>query len=222
MLYVLLSRKLDAVVEEVRSRDVRLEQCEEENKMLKKKLNELEGRFDDLETKNRCKNLIISGRTLGSLANDNLPLSAIQLLRSKIQYEHSSVNILSAYRVGARSSVQSPDLRSLMLKLRDEDTKRDILSACRTVKPSDLYANDDLTPLRANMLYLLRRAKSKSSGKLVACGSSNGNVYAFIKPPNDSGRNQKVYIKTMDKLKSLFDRELGITLSELTEGVTQE
>ena len=181
-LYLLLSHKIDTVIEEVRIRDVRLEKCEEENKILKRKLTDLESRLDDVENQNRDKNLIISGGTLTSLSDNNLSFSVIQLFRQKIQYELSPDKIQAAYRVGVRSSVQSPDSRNLMLKLNDEGIKQDIISACRTVRPPDLYANDDLTPFRARLLYLLRRAKSKSNGKLVACGSSKGNVYAFIKP----------------------------------------
>ena len=109
-----------------------------------------------------------------------------------------------------------------MPKLLDVTTKRDILLACRTVRPSDLYTNDDLTPLRANLLFLLRRAKSRANGKIVTCGSSNGNVYAFIKPPGELARNQKTYIKSMERLESLCDRELGISLRELTEDVSKE
>ena len=109
-----------------------------------------------------------------------------------------------------------------MLKLHDDGIKRDIQSACRSVKPSDIYANDDLTPLCANQLYLPRRAKRKANSKIVACGSSNGNIYAFIKCPKESAGSQKVYIKSMDRLESLCYLELGIPLRELREGVTGE
>ena len=221
-LYLLLSRKLDAVMEEVRAKDVRLERCEEENKILKKKITDLESRFDDIENRNRSNNLILSGKALNSFSNENLSHSVIQFFHQKMKHVVSPESILSAYRLGTKSSAQSPDGRSLLVKLRDEDTKQSILSVCRSVKPADLYPNDDLTPLRAKLLYLLRRAKSRSNGKLVACGSSRGNVYAFIKPPNPTARNQKVYIKTMEKLNYLCSRELGIPLSELSEDIFTE
>ena len=219
-LYVLLSRKLDSVIEEVRVRDARLERCEQDNAGLKKKVNELEGRLDEVETRNRASNLIISGKTLSGLSNDNLSHSVTQLLRNKIQYELSPNNIVSAYRIGSRPPAQSPDHRNVMLKLHEGSVKRDIQSACRIVKPSELYTNDDLTPHRANLLYLLRRAKRRANGKIVACGSADGSVYAFIRSTGESTRNQKVYIKSMERLVSLCDRELGIPLRELTEGLS--
>ena len=215
-LYLLLSRKLDAVIEELRSKDVRLDKVEKENRDLRDKLNELESRMDDVDCQNRGKNLILSGKTVKTISKDNMTDSVIQLLCKSIKYELPPENLLATYRVGVRSSMQSPDGRGVMLKLRENDTKRDIMSACRTVRPPDLYANDDLIPSRARILYLLRQAKRKSGGKLAACGSQNGNVFAIIKPPNESARNQKVFIRTMSTLESLCERELKISLGELT------
>ena len=126
------------------------------------------------------------------------------------------------HRIGARFSRQSPDNRKILVKLCDEETKRDILSACRTVKPPDMFANDDLTPMRAKILYLLRQAKAKSGGKLVTCGSSSGNVYAFIKPPDSTSKNQKIYVKTMDKLESLCRCALDVSLADLVGGTNRD
>ena len=218
-LYVLLSRKIDSVLEEVKARDARLEKCELDNAALKKKVHELEGRLDDVENSNRGKNLILSGKTLSVLTSDNLANSVAQLLNSKIHYELSPNSILSVSRIGSRPTTQSPDYRNVMLKLHDGSIKHDIQSACRTVRPPDFYANDDLTPHRANLLYLLRQAKRKAGSKLVSCGSVNGSVYALIKP-DSAARNQRVYIRSMDRLESLCSRELGISLCELRDGGT--
>ena len=188
----------------MRLKDDKLERCELDNASLRRKVHELEGRLDEVETHKRSSNLVISGNALSGLSNDNLSNSVAQLLRREIKYELSSSNILSVYRIGNKPAVQSPDHRSLMLKLHDDGIKRDIQSACRSVKPTNLYANDDLTPLRANLLYLLRRAKRRANSRVIACGSSNGNVYAFIKPTDESARNRKVHVKSMDRLESLL------------------
>ena len=220
-LYVLLSEKIDYIVQELVAKTARLEKCEEENKVLREKLVKLEAHVDDVETQYRNKNLVISGKKLAGLSGDNLANSAVQLLRQHVQYELSPEKIVSVYRLGARPQGQTPDKRSFILKLKDEDTKRDLLSAFRAVKPTDLYGNDDLTPTRARLLYLLRQAKKKTNGKMVACGSINGIVYAFIKPPSSSARNQKVYVKDMASLESLCERVLGISLSALTVDANQ-
>ena len=82
-LYILLSRKLDSVVEEMRDRDARLKRCELDNAAIRRKVYELEGYLDKVETHNRNSNLIISGRTLSCLSNDNLSNSVTRILRVK-------------------------------------------------------------------------------------------------------------------------------------------
>ena len=178
--------------------------------------------MDDIESQSRSNNLIISGGVLIGMSSDKISQSFVQLFKQKVGVELPHENILSSYRIGAKKLGQAPDSRKLLIKLRDGDTKRDILSAFRTKKPADFYANEDLIPLRAKLLYLLRRAKPRSNGKLVACGSSNGNVYAFIKPINDAPRNQKIFVKNMDKLESLCEKEFEFPLSVLTGEISNQ
>ena len=218
-IFVLLSRKLDTIFREMEVKNDRLQKCEEENVSLRERVASLESQVEDIESRNRCKNLILSGKVLSELSNDNLTNSCVHLLRQKTQYSISPENVQSIYRIGARPAGQSPDCRNLLIKLRDEDIKRDILSACRTTKPSDMYANEDLIPSRARLLYLLRRARVKSSGRIAACGSSNGNIYALIKPPDLSARPQRTFVKSMGRLESLCS-DLGISFPELMEGVS--
>ena len=148
------------------------------------------------------------------ISSENLTESCVQLLRHKVNYNLQAEKVLSVYRLGTRPIGQSPDKRSLMLKLRDESITTDILTACRTIKPQDMYANEDLIPSRAKLLYLLRQAKSRSGGRLTACGSIKGNVYALLKPPNKTARSQRIFINTMSRLESLCSRELGISFAE--------
>ena len=115
----------------MRSKDARLQKCDEENELMRKRIIELEGRFDDVESQTRTKNVILSGKALNGLANDNLSNSVIQLLRNKVQYELVPDNILTAYRIGVRPPMQTADSRGLMLKLRDVSSKRDTQSSQR-------------------------------------------------------------------------------------------
>ena len=131
-------------------------------------------------------------------------------------------NVLSVYRTGPKNASQSPDNRKLMVKLRDREIKKDIMSAFCTVKPAQLYANDDLTPHRAKLLYLLRVAKRKYANKITACGSVDCKVYAYLKPPNPLAKSQRVYINNMRKLEELCIRELNTSLALLTGESNQD
>ena len=112
-----------------------------------------------------------------------------ELLERTLNYELSSSSLVSSYRLGVKPSGQSVDTRNILLVLRYYDTKRDIISACRMVKPKNFYDNDDLTPLRSELLYVIRQAKKRHPSKIVACGSHDGKVFMFLKPPNPSARN---------------------------------
>ena len=163
-IFVLLSRKLDGIVSELDIKNARLSKCEEENRDLRGRVEEMESRLDDVESQGRCKNVIISGGVLADLPDGNLTEFCIQLLRQRVQYNLPNTEVLSSYSIGKKPTGQSPDTRNLMLELRDSRTKSDIIHACRTTKPTNMYANEDLIPLRAKLLYLLRRAKHKANG----------------------------------------------------------
>lgn len=92
---------------------------------------------------------------------------------------------------------------------------RDLLVACRTVKPQNIYINENLTPGRANILYTLRQAKKRFPGKLAACGSQDGRVYAWIKPKVATGKNTKVFINDKVKLETFCQDTFDVQVSQL-------
>ena len=75
----------------------------------------------------------------------NFIQSVVELFRNKVNYEQSPQNIVTAHRTGPRNASQAPDKRNIIIKLRDDKLKKDILSAFRAVRPHNLYASDDLT-----------------------------------------------------------------------------
>ena len=76
-----------------------------------------------------------------------------------------------------------------MIKLINPEVKRDLLINCRKIEPAGLYVNEDLTPCRARLLFALRQARKKFNGKLGACGSIDGRVFVYVKPPNPEARH---------------------------------
>ena len=128
-----------------------------------------------------------------------------------MQYKLSSEAILDAYRLGSKPLSQSLDNRKLMVRFRDRSARDDVLSACRRVKPSNLFANEDLIPSRSRILFVLRHVKKKSNGVIVACGSQNGKIFAFLKSSNSSAQNQKVFINSMKFLDQICEREFGVS-----------
>ena len=219
LLYTLLSRKFESFIDEIQLKNNRLEELEKENIDLRGSVTKLEERLDALESLGRGSNFVLSGATLPENAS-NLPQNVVELLRTAVQYQLPPQSIISAYRIGPRSATQSPDKRNVMIKLRDRETKRDIMSAFRTVKPKNLYANDDLTPQRARLLYLLRVAKRRCGGIITACGSIDGEVYVYLKPPNPTARSRRLLVNSMERLEDLCRRELNTNTAALTDEST--
>lgn len=218
IMYNLLSDKLDAIIAELKQRDVKIENLERENEKLRIKLQKTESRLDTLETNERCSNIVLSGKILSTVTADVTSQGIIDLFRSKLQYELAAENIISVYRLGARSGTQAGDNRRIMLKLRDRYQKADLQTACRRAKPTDLYANDDLTPSRANILFNLRHAKRRSNGKIVSCGSIDGRVFAYIRSSSPMAKHQRMFINDEAKLEELCTQHLGIPITELPMG----
>ena len=102
-----------------------------------------------------------------------------------------------------------------MVKFRDVDVKKSMFSACRVAKPIDLYANDDLTPLKTSIIYGLRQARKRFPQIVDGCGSRDGKVYVFTKPPNPTARNQNIFVNTMQRMEELCTRSFYIPAEEI-------
>ena len=68
-------------------------------------------------------------------------------------------------------------------------------------------------------MYTVRQVKRKSNEVIASCGSQNGKVFVFLKSPNSSGNNQKVFINCMKHLDEICLRELGASSSSICNEV---
>ena len=214
LIFALVMDKLDVIIGQLKVKDEKLQQVEQENIALKAKLLKLEERIDNIESAGRSTNILFSGSALSSISSD-CKTSIIDMLKNKMQYKLTPEKLVDAYRLGSRPLTQCPDNRNLMVRFHDRSVRDDVLSACRRVKPSNLFANEDLIPSRSRVLYMLRQVRRKSNGKITACGSQNGRVFAFMKSPTPTARDQKIFINSMDFLDQICEKELGAPLSSL-------
>lgn len=159
--------------------------------------------------------LFFSGDIPAASPNENVVSTLQGVFKSKLNYEIPNSAISTAYRVGKKVPTQSPDKRNIVFKLSSKDIKNDIRGACRSVKPSNLYVNESLIPSRSKILYALRSAKRQFPDKVAACGSVEGKVYCWLKPPSPPGNNSRVFINTMAKLEEICSSFIGTTSSSL-------
>jgi len=180
----------------------------------------LRSRVDDLEAYQRCDSVILSG--------DNIPLSKFgentsQIICDAVKQnlnlflQHSKIS--SAYRLGRPPGVQKPDNRRILVKFYQRDDRKQLLSACRSVKPTGFYANENLTSARASVLYSLRRLKRKFPGKILSCGSDEGRVYVWMKPPNENARNLRIFVNDYVKFDEICFKDLNVQPNEFKSDI---
>ena len=208
----------------VGAKDERIGQLEEEVTALKEKVHSLEDRVVEAECKDRQSDIIFSGSVVSSSVPEGVSIgSAVRsLLQNKVNYVLSAEKMISVSRIGQKPINQGPDKRRIIIRLGDRSTKNDIIHAVRIVKPTDLYANDNLTTERSRILFALRHAKRRYPQHLSGCGSHDGRVFAWMKPPNSTGRNHKVIINSWSKLESVCVEFLSIRAEELLDASPQQ
>ena len=153
------------------------------------------------------------------LTGDNVPICSIgencsglacDVIRHVLKVNMNPSAVVTAHRIGRKPVGQAPDKRSILMKLANQEEKKNILQSCRRVKPTGFFVNESLSPNKAAILYCLRRAKRKFPSKIDGCGSQDGRVYVWTKPHILGGSNVKTFISTRDRLNQWCETTLNV------------
>ena len=223
IVFSLFEQKLNAVVMDFKSiisaKDTMMDQMSAEISILRNKVMSLEDKLEDTEAYERRDTVIFSGSELPAVTDDEDCSKVItELLKDKVNYFLRQSEISVAHRLGQKTESQTPDKRKIIVKLCRRDIKNDIMKACRTIKPKNLYANESLTRVRSTALYGLRQAKLKYPNIIAGCGSSEGRVYAWIKPPRPNApnaKNTRIMINSMERFMEFCTGTLKCNHSDL-------
>ena len=201
------------------AKDKLMDQMSTEIVNLKKKVQSLDDKLEDAETYERRDTVVFSGSELPSVTeSEDCTKIVIDLLKDKVNYFLRPTEISVAHRLGQKTETQKPDKRNIIVKLCRREIKNDIMKACRVMKPRNLYANESLTKVRSTVLYGLRQAKSKYPDIVAGCGSFDGKIFAWIKPPKPKAKvskNTKIMINTKDRFLEFCDGTLKCDSSDL-------
>lgn len=188
---------------------------------LKRKVAVLEDTVEDTDAYERRDTVVLSGSEVPVASDgENSVALVTDLISRKIGVKMKKEDISTAHRLGQKINTQAPDRRNIIVKLCRRDTKNDLLRACKTAKPANLYINENLTRKRNVIFYGLRKSKKKFPNIVAGCGTFDGKVYAWIKPPNlnaPNARNTKVIINSRDKFDSFCASTLKCDPSELVD-----
>ena len=176
------------LLEQLSDKTEQIESLNDEVRKLKTTISKLEVKIDDADAYERRDTLIISGEDVPLVtAGENCAAISRELIKDKLKINLAPGDISTAHRLGKKPMSQQTDKRNLILKLCRRDLKKDIITACRNIRPA-LYVNESLTPARSSILYVLRQAKKKHN-RLMGCSSVNGRVFAWVKPEDNNTRN---------------------------------
>lgn len=182
----------------------------------------MEEKIDDADAYERRDTVIVSGKAVPTVTDGESCLQIVSdLLKNELKLIVPATDISTAHRLGKRPATQQPDNRSIIVKLCRRDLKKDILDACRQLKP-EMYVNESLTPTRNTIMYVLRKAKRKCPDKISGCISIDGRVCVFVKPPNPDApgaRNSRMFVNTPHKLELFCHDILETPLATFIENL---
>ena len=178
-----------------------------EMNIYKNRMIKVEEILGSAETKLRQNNAVFSGDDIPiGGTGENCTQIIRDVLANKIKLVVPTADIEAAYRVGKtkpNTNGQPGRATPILVKFKNPDIKRNIFETCKIVKPK-FFVNDDLSPIKQTILYVLRQAKKKHPAIVSGCSSLDGNIYTWIKPqnPSEGSNNRRMMVNTLEKLKS--------------------
>lgn len=225
MLFTLLEKRMNTVLkkyeDKMATRESQIEEMSTEILNLRKKVMSLEDKIEDTEAYERRDTVIVSGSDLPDGTEDeDTPKVFTSIIKNKIGVIVKPTDISVAHRLGRKSLTQGPDKRNIIVKLCRREMKHDLLKACKTVKPRNLFINESLTRTRSTALYGLRQAKKKFPNKISGYSTYDGKVYVWLKPPNPTAphaKNSKIMVNTKERFYDLCAKTLLCPPTELVD-----
>jgi len=210
----LLSKRFDALENKLEAKGSRILELEQDVGQLKHELADLTEQLDEVRSSNLLGELVLSGENLpAATADENISVVASDLITNALRCTIRPSDICSAFRSGRKLANQAPDRRPIRIRFSRPDLAGDVLRTCKTVKPSGLYVNEWLTPVRARMLTALRHARRSFPETVAACGSHSGRVFVWLKAPGSNGRSSKLFFDSERKFNDFcvktFDKQPG-------------
>ena len=207
-----------------REQDARIDRLGEENTFLRQKLEKLENKIDDNEAYERKDTVIISGKAIPPVSNDeNCLMLTCQIIKDNVNYIVSPTDISVVHRLGEKKISQGPDRRDIIVKFCRRNTKQDLLAASRRKKAPNFYVNESLTPVRQTIAFILRKAKREFPRIISGSSSLEGKNYVWILPPNPTAPGAKAArqaVHTHDRLVNFCEKTLGKPLSHFIDNWT--
>ena len=191
-----------------------------EYNLLKKDFDRLTERVEDLETNGRKQDLIISGPNTPTVQiGENLKSISEDFLKRTLKINLPENSIQRAARIGKKpTNSTSADRRSIILTLSSHELVQDTIRTAKTVKPQNVYLNENLTPTKHKIMQILRKSRRIYGNKISGCSSRHGRVSVWLKPPHphvEGAQNLRMNINSYGELTDFCTRVLEVSLESL-------
>jgi hypothetical protein len=110
------------------------------------------------------------------VADESCRAVICSFVKEKLQLNIAPTDISTSHRIGKKPMTQVEMKRRIVVKLCRRDIKKDILFACRQLKPN-FFANENLTPVRNTQMFVLRKMRRAYEDKVLGCSSIDGTVF---------------------------------------------
>ena len=161
--------------------------------------------------------MIFSGQDLPPVSTDENCVEVVKkIAQEKLQYILAPTDISVAHRMGPKPTSQRPDKRKIIVKFCRRNTKVDLLTAARCVKPENIFINESLTAQRQTILFALRKAKREFPNVISGTSTTDGRVYVWIKPQDATSspsRDTRLLVNSLTRLEDFCQRNLGKPMS---------
>jgi len=183
---------------------------------LEEKLTNVEEQLDSKNQKERGDSLIISGEIPSARPNENCTKIVRELIRNGLSLNITEQDISNAYRIGKKpSDPNQPDKRNICLKVCRRELKRDITFACKQTKPN-FYINEQLTPTRTTIMYVLRKAKREFPNQILNARSTDGNITLFLAADTPNSSPRRINVNTRATLEDILQKIINKTSADFT------
>ena len=201
-------------------KDKNIKTLETKVSILENKIESMESKFDNNEAVERMNDIIITGpSTPTSRAGEVCGSVVRDLIRNTLRVNIAPNEIVKAHRIGKMPQGEDvTDKRSIFVQFISKDKKVEVFDAIKAIKPNGLYLNENLSPTRNSIMYVLRKVKKDFPDKVSGCRSIDGNVYVWVKPPNPSAhdaRNARMQVNSFQKLDKFCNDVINSTVSNI-------
>ena len=176
----------------IKEKDTEIASLKDKVKGCEATFNEQDERLSSLEQAAIADELIVTQTGLEqSAATDKSKIA--QSFTNKLRIRVSESDIEWARKIG-KVQTSGMDRRPILFKMKDSTKRKEILAACKTVKPQ-FYVNESLTPYRRKLINVLREIRKEDRSRIEILFVKDGVIHAA-----SNSRSKMAFIRTKSDL----------------------